>query len=227
MTICCARLSKRQRRPAILMPDRRPLRELFSQRSIEGLPIAEFLSAQKIAPLAFNQHPLGFVHVALGRENDYAFRLHVWPDLARYEQQPYWPLHNHKFDLISRVLAGSLTNREYKVEQTCERTPYQLYDVAYRIGSSIMSRSEVRVNVEACGLEHLTAPSVYSIRAGTFHDTRVPLNVFTATLVVTRNSLQDGDVKTVGDAGGQLQYEYIRSEITPKEKEAIIDRLGG
>jgi hypothetical protein len=113
----------------------------------------------------------------------------------------------------------------YAVQQTSAETPYQLYDVTYGLNSSIMSKSDIHVTVNECGSTHITAPSFYSIRAGTFHDTVVPTGVFTATLVLVRDSLSDGDVKTVGDARGQARYEYDRATVNPGEQGSIIDRL--
>jgi predicted metal-dependent enzyme (double-stranded beta helix superfamily) len=209
------------------MPNRPPLGELFSSSGIRHFSIAEVLAVQQLGSLSFNQHPLGFVHVLLCREDRYALRLHVWPDHDRYEQQPYWPIHNHKFDLISRLITGSLTNRSYRVEQTRHETGFQLYDVRYEIGKSIMSPSGMHVEVVASGSEHVRAPHVYSISAGTFHDTYVAVGDFTATLILTKDCLPENVVKTVGDAQGLARYDYVRSEIPFTEKNAIIARLSG
>jgi hypothetical protein len=156
------------------MPDRTPLAALFSNPDIKRLPIVDILSVEQLASLPFNRHPLGFVHVLIDEENGYALRLHIWSDLFRYEQQPYWPIHNHKFDLISRVLTGTLTNRSYRVQQTDEKTSYRLYDITYELDGSTISPSDIRVAVDLCESEQVTAPHWYRIDAGTFHDTSVP-----------------------------------------------------
>src|SRR6266542_2616750 len=114
------------------MPELPSLAGLFSDfGSVWSSSVIEFLRPEQLFSHPFLRHPLGFVHVALGRQGSYALRLHVWPDLKRYEQQPYWPIHNHKFDLLSTVLSSALTNHLYRVEQSKSETGHYLYDVAY------------------------------------------------------------------------------------------------
>ena len=207
------------------MLDLPTLVELFSDSKIVNLSAGDILSREDIAGLSFCRHPLGFIHAVLARNKGYALRLHVWPDAHRYEQEPFWPIHNHKFDLTSRVLIGSLTNSEYAVIRTSEKTIYQLYDVTYGAGTSKLLQSAIQVVVKRCYSKHAVAPSVYSVKAGAFHDTFVPRGVFTATLALTKDALPDADVKTVGDSQGHAEYEYIRSEIDATEKAAVVARL--
>jgi hypothetical protein len=188
--------------------------------------VVDILSIQQLASLPFNRHPLGFAYVLVAKEDSHALRLHIWSDHDRYEQQPYWPIHNHKFDLISRVLSGRLTNRQYRVQPTLKKTTQRLFDITYESEGSIMSPSDIFVSVDFIGSEHITAPNSYRIGAGVFHDTFVPTGVFTATLVITRDSLRDADVKTVGDSGNGVRYKYVRDAIAGEEKNAIISKLG-
>jgi hypothetical protein len=199
------------------------LAELF--REFDADRAVSFLRRSDLSTAQVLKHPLGFAYTVLRREDQYALRLHIWPDRVRYEQHPFWPIHNHKFDLLSVVLAGSLTNRSYQIRDAGENPTFRLYRVMYEIEGSVMSATERTVDLELAAIERISAHGKYSVAAGTFHQTIVSTGTFTATLALTRDSPADLDIRTIGDIRGQQRYKYARSEILGAERDALISEL--
>ncbi len=52
------------------------------------------------------RHPLGFLYVQLDRRADSVLRLHLWPDVSRWEVLTTSPYHMHAWDLTSYVHRG-------------------------------------------------------------------------------------------------------------------------
>jgi hypothetical protein len=207
------------------MPDRQPLSELFSNiTAFEKLSSNDVLCEPLLTSLNFRKHPLGFAHAGIAKEGPYALRLHVWPDFTRYQQQPYWPIHNHKFDLISRVLTGALTNRLYRVRQSSKPGYSRLYDISYEGHGSVIMATDECVSVELEASHEIIAPNLYRVNAGCFHETFVPTGIFTATLAITRDSAHELAIKTVGDSKS-ARHEYFRSLIAQAEHDAIVARI--
>ncbi len=200
------------------------LEELFSQFEQKRSSLNDILRHLDLEALAFQQHPLGFAHAILGRQGTHAIRLHIWPDLKRYTQEPNWPIHNHRFGFKSAVIAGRLTNRLFRV-RAGKTGGYRLYNVNYHGKESAISSTETLVSVELYASETIEAPNFYSVDAGVFHETYVATGVFTATILLTKDSPQVEDIQIVGDVVGNPDYSYCRAFLADEERNAIITAL--
>src|ERR1044072_1896916 len=61
-------------------------------------------------------HPLGFLHVNVANFEGKGLRLHIWAAELNRPLPPFWPIHNHTFDIVSYVSAGVITNAMYQLE---------------------------------------------------------------------------------------------------------------
>jgi hypothetical protein len=208
------------------MPEPLSLEQSFSTFSlIRNSSFLGLLHPENLRSHSFQRHPLGFIHVKLIRQGKFELRLHVWPARVRYEQQPYWPIHNHRFDLLSNILVGAVTNHLYKVVQSDFNAAQQLYRVIYGVNSSELLPTGIPISVELLASNNVEAPHSYAVEAGIFHETCVPKGMFTATLALTRDSDLGVEAKAVGLMERPETHTYDRVPIENAEKEEVIDQI--
>jgi hypothetical protein len=95
-------------------------------------------------------------------------RLHVWHPLLPKAQAVSTPIHDHVFELESRVYLGKLRNTVYMVDTV--GPVFKIYQAVPTHGSNthLKDTGATRFLVEEC-FQELTAGSRYSLRAGVFH----------------------------------------------------------
>lgn len=129
-------------------------------------------------------HPLGFVSCTLASAPDWALKVHLWPKGKRLSKSPNWPIHDHAFRIESRILHGTLRNREYSLTPG---TRCELYRVVYENKSSGLVRTRSLTDVKLTkSTVHVTDDS-YSIERSEFHNTVVSIDTSAATVVLKTN----------------------------------------
>lgn len=208
------------------MPSRLSLAELF-ENTFSGHPLSlgDLIGRTELGCLTLLKHPLGFLHSVIERDRDYAMRLHIWPEGERPYQYPFWPIHNHRFDLVSSVLCGSLENRFYSVHPSEANPTHRLYRVEYIEGASLLRPTDTLVAVTESGSQSLTTRACYVINAGKYHQSDIASDCFTATIVLTRDVLHTDSIFTAGDIAAEQKYEYARSPLTRDDSTVVIKHL--
>jgi hypothetical protein len=142
------------------------------------------LYSQKII---VKHHPLGFLRLMLTENSRLkpGFYLHVWPDVPLASQPSDYKIHNHIFDLESRVICGSLIDITYDVEANDDGGYYQLR------AEHCNEFSELIIMPQKCICNQLLTKTVgdggiYKIDKGTYHSTEIK-NGYTATLMHKTN----------------------------------------
>ena len=127
-------------------------------------------------------HPLGFVSCVVRREGEeFTTRIHYWPKSDRRTKSPDWPIHNHAYELSSRILYGRVHDMQYSLK---EGTDHALYSVSYSGEDSTIKCTSKKTSIEkVIDRIHETGMD-YSISRGSFHQTHVPKDESAVTLVV-------------------------------------------
>jgi len=188
--------------------------------------LGELLAAVAERPPAATWHPTGFIVLELLRDDEGALRLHLWPEGERKRGRPCWPVHDHIWDLRSRVLCGSVSSHDYEVHDDVEGSS-MLYAVEYAAGSSsCMRRSERRVSARARVPRRMEAGQRYSVTAGVFHASRVEPGGFAATLVATEIGSR-ARPWVLGPVDGPKVVPVERPRADPQSVQAMVERVGG
>lgn len=208
------------------MPSSPPLADLFEQAwRGHALSLHDLSSRREIGRIPLLRHPLGFLHTVIERDMDYAMRLHIWTESKRPYQYPFWPIHSHRFNLVSSILCGSLKNRLYSVLPSEANPTHRLYRVQYIEGTSNLHPTERLVNLTESGSHTVRARESYVISAGQYHQSDVAPDCFAATLALTRDVLQAESIFTAGEIAAAQAHEYDRSPLNANESAAVIERL--
>lgn len=186
--------------------------------------VQSLLAAVGEAPPAASWHPTGFLVVRVAHDDAGALRLHLWPEEAREHGRPCWPVHDHVWDLRSRVLCGVVQSVEYSVHEDSHGES-ALYSVEYGGDHrSRMHHSGRRVRLEEHTVTSLTAGEHYCVHAGEFHTSRVEPGTLAATLVATR--LTDRVAPwVVGVADGPTQVPVVRTAVSSAHVAQLLRRV--
>ncbi|MGF6952443.1 hypothetical protein QF028_004948 [Neobacillus sp. B4I6] len=179
---------------------------------------------EKTEQLKGYYHPLGFIHIPLGKVNKQSIRLHIWSHQERRKQQPFYPIHTHIFELKSHLLYGSLKNRIYEI--STENFPLEnvIYSVDYNSQVSILKRTEKKINYKQITEGIFQKGDYYSVKKGNFHSSEVNEGQFTATIVLT-SDIENSTPLVIGDAIGNAEYWYSRDMCTKEELLKITSYL--
>ncbi len=133
-------------------------------------------------------HPLGFVSCTLVSGCDWALKVHLWPQGKRLTKSPNWPIHDHSFRIASRILHGSIRNREYSLKRGSR---FELYRVDYESKASVLVPTAKLTDIRLRrSIKHSTDDS-YAVEIGQFHNSVVSTASTAATLVLkTQGNLQ-------------------------------------
>lgn len=124
-------------------------------------------------------HGNGFTQLPLGSIR----RLHVWhPSLPPIEGHNA-TIHNHVWDMQSRVLLGCLTHRTYSIEQEPHPESRATHDI-YMLGEERPDISQGYAEIRLSGEYHMAAGSVYIFSQGEWHESDA--DGLTATLMEKR-----------------------------------------
>jgi hypothetical protein len=157
----------------------------------------------------FNWHPLGFVHCKLFQNDDTILRLHIWPSSERRYQEPQFTIHDHIFDMTSYVVTGVQTNVLYKVHEDSGAPTGKLYSVGYVEGESWVTDIGRLVSCSELSRTKYKTNETYSMTDAVFHESDIPDDMLTCTLVTTKNKLPRTPV-VIGPVDGEKEYRYVR-----------------
>lgn len=130
-------------------------------------------------------HPLGFIHVELaGTSDGETYRLHLWSAEHRNPQEQRDRVHDHLFNVASRVVAGSVENIRYRFVAD-KSGDYQEYRVDYQSGYSCLIETGVVGQLHVVGRERIEPPTRYFVPRCELHETRAPVEGLALTVVRT------------------------------------------
>lgn len=139
-------------------------------------------------------HANGFIQIDITP----VVRLHVWGDVRIPRQVVATPIHNHAFGFTSRVLAGTLNHRTYRVEPSVASGQhlYRPHVARVRHGEdTILLPTGSVVTIVAEASQYIapgeSADAVYSMEPGEFHKT-VPLGSAVSVIVKRGRTLSQG-----------------------------------
>jgi hypothetical protein len=176
-----------------------------------------------LATSRLRTHPLGFLHTTLLETKHAALRFHAWRPGMRPVQQPAWLTHTHIFELRSIVLFGRLKNSIFEWSEESHEPEARLYEVSYVDGVSRITATDRLGNVNLKSSSDVHAGVEYSVPYGSFHQTAVSEDLFTATIALTRK--RSGSPLVVGTVDGDTFYCYARNELTPELRDEVVAEI--
>jgi hypothetical protein len=190
----------------------------------------EFLKyvVRNIDNFKYTWHPVGFIVIRLGIENNFNYRLHIWPIGRRIPKHPDWPIHNHIFDLDSYVICGELLNRNYSLKLEATKTSqYDLYEVEYYDGGSTISKNSTYISSITYQETLIKSNNSYHIPQREFHETIVESMQLTSTMV--RTTIPNGSDKALilGRVDSNRLYDCPNKKINKLEVIAQIRNVIG
>lgn len=152
---------------------------------------SEIVSMAKSGELPLGRwHPTGFavfeIQSILGVG---LMRLHCWPAGVRRAVSPHPQIHQHCFDLYSKVVSGTYTENQFQLTDLGKMDEHTLsrYRVASTYGSGHDALEEERTSVVAHYSERdlvVHAGGSHELQAGVYHETPIPSDWFCATIAV-------------------------------------------
>lgn len=116
-------------------------------------------------------HPLGFIHTKLlAPSPTESFRLHLWLGDYQHEQEQIDKIHDHLFNVTSKVVCGSVTNLLYKFDANDEGEWRELR-VRYQPESSSLYETGKLGHLRHLGEQKYTAPAQYRVSKFELHQT--------------------------------------------------------
>ncbi|MBU3007816.1 hypothetical protein [Cobetia amphilecti] len=172
--------------------------------------------------LQFSWHPLGFAVCKLLTEGNISLRVHLWPNHTNYQQLPYFPIHDHLFELKSWVLSGAIENYEYNID--CDGDEYSIYDVSYNDKISTVKKSEHRCSLALVNRAVFFEGSSYNVSARTFHKSSSVYDGVSLTVCQTEN-MATTPPRVLGYKNGGAQYSYNRIIVEQSEIKRLIELI--
>lgn len=134
-----------------------------------------------------------------------ASRIHLFSPMVPRQKRPS-PIHSHRWDMHSIVLAGKLVNRTFFADTLRKDTVYdteKLYE-EYSCGSGVLLLTGRKYFVAAEKREELQAGQAYNVAAGDLHAsegvavtfmTRGPVTLHDAVVVIPEGQEPDNDFR--------------------------------
>lgn len=169
-------------------------------------------------------HPLGFCKFSLFHTSEYNLRLHIWLPQQRPIQNVNFTIHNHIWDLTSHILLGKLYHNTYEIKTDMTSPTHKEYDVLYENNKSIMIYTNRMVTCVKSKALELEAGTTYQMFVDEYHDTIVPDNLLTATLVLTTFKTQTSPI-VLGPIDGESKYIYDREVDIDFQSDIIVERF--
>lgn len=171
-------------------------------------------------------HPNGFATFEIAEVPSLGLlRLHVWPRDLRRSLPGHPEVHNHSFQLFSRVIAGVYRETQYRVDES--GTPLHRYEVdltGIRALDSLIDTGRTTSVVKVVSGVAFEAGSWHEVEVGKFHATPISPRSFCATLAVISPRVQGSTDVLLGRPG----FTTLRNErpvISELEMDLIYDQL--
>lgn len=130
-------------------------------------------------------HPLGFIHAKLADVPDGGtYRLHLWSSEYRHVGEQCDRVHDHLFNVNSRVVAGAVHNMRYRFA-VGESEDYYETRVDYRPDCIRLIETGVFGRLHVVQRERIKAPGKYFVPRGELHETVPPKDGLALTVVRT------------------------------------------
>ena len=133
-------------------------------------------------------HPLGFIYARLSTEGTSITRLHIWPACMSGGFDASTNVHDHSWNLTSRVICGYLVNHLYEIQCSCESATHRVYEVDYDGTTSYLRPTTKVVRCEHICSVQICEGDRYTIEQRSFHNTQIPAGVLVATLVIAETN---------------------------------------
>lgn len=129
-------------------------------------------------------HPNGFVVFDLGPHPLGALRLHIWPTGPRQLRDDAAHVHAHVWDLCATVLSGVYREQLYELVGDDAGDGYQSAEIDYEHDRNTLEESEI-VFLRPTAVVTANPGEMHTVKAGIPHETLIPDDSYSATLVVT------------------------------------------
>ena len=116
-------------------------------------------------------HPLGFIHVKLlAPSPTESFRLHLWPAELKHKEEQADKIHDHLFNVSSKVVAGSVKNVKYKFKPDKDGD-HRILRVHYGQAKSELYESGLTGFLHKIESRTYEAPAAYYVPRFELHET--------------------------------------------------------
>lgn len=129
--------------------------------------------------LIWRRHGIGLLQAYIREGDDHEVRLHIWdPSIQRPGIVDHGDIHNHRFDLDSTLLYGSLQHEEFCVSRqhvwnTCAGwNSYEVVHAREDMGARYKTKQH-RISVVESKIYEFKTGDRYSFTRGAFHRTIV------------------------------------------------------
>ncbi len=144
---------------------------------------------ENIESISPNWHALGFIHCLLASEaSGVTLRLHAWDSGLSHNQEQESKIHDHRFDVESRVLSGAVMNTIYNFRDA-QDGDFKICRVNYSSNSSLLVDSSEFGYIDVSGFSEVRAPSFYGVKKFNLHKTEL---VGSRALTLVRTSSFEG-----------------------------------
>jgi hypothetical protein len=167
-------------------------------------------------------HPNGFVVFDLGTHVLGALRLHIWPIGARQLRDDAAHVHTHVWDLCSRVLSGVYREQLYEPVGVDVGDRYQSAEIDYEHDRNTLEESGI-VFLRPTGVVTANPGQVHTVKAGIPHETKIPEDSYSATLVVI-SGLRIGRA-SIYSRGPLPSAHYTRPAVSDALREGLLGEL--
>jgi hypothetical protein len=170
-------------------------------------------------------HPNGFAVFHFGDITDLGrMRLHVWPRGTRIALDGQPAVHSHPWDLCSLVVAGCYLDTLYHASEFDVEGPNRLRGYGLQFGGrgegDQLGLGAVWYEVTVAAERTVTEGTVHNIAAGALHEAKIPLHMFTATLLITSEVVDLNKLLLIGDDKFD-GVSYVRPAVSAEDHDQM------
>lgn len=154
-------------------------------------------------------HPLGFVNIDF--DHNRLLRSHIWLPGIKIKKQPEWPIHNHKYKFITRVIRGGYVSETFQPSDIGKS--YNIWNVIYDENGSFLSSTGNIVKLVPQGRHKRYQGDLYTDSDFGFHRVRVPYRLFTVSIMkisYVKPMMDPFVLSPVQDDREPIRFSYAR-----------------
>jgi hypothetical protein len=142
-------------------------------------------------------------------------RLHIWPHRPLKKQKSDHQIHDHRFDMKSTILMGTMVNRVYEFEEQ-ENGSDEIYGALYKTRhDSTVEPTGVRGHTLCKHIDVARSGECYALRAGLLHSSTA--YGYTATFMESLKGYPEMPVRLVIPHGMWVDNDFDRFTANPPE----------